>query len=228
LASKRPAIGRALRVQLESSRARKATTDQLIRLIEQLLSRLRDRDEISIKDLNALMVEQPDDRPLVATARSEVRVDMAKMTRYESSQWHFALDIPERWNSFPPVPTNSPAEVIRFQSSEHGTHILIVFRHPHDPMEPMQARSDRVQERLAGAGFGNFVSADTTLGSRRSLTLDFDKMLGTVLWSCRHYFVAEGTLAYTLGFGTSDKTGMFELFDRMAKTFDILQEPTGH
>jgi hypothetical protein len=43
-------------------------------------------------------------------------------------------------------------------------------------------------------------------------------------WSCRHYSVAEGTLRYTLGFGTSNKVGMFELYDRMAKSFEILAE----
>ena len=55
------------------------------------------------------------------------------MKHYESSDWNFALDIPRRWNSFPPVPTNSPNEVIRFASREDGNHLLIIFRQPHDP-----------------------------------------------------------------------------------------------
>lgn len=54
--------------------------------------------------------------------------------------------------------------------------------------------------------------------------LDFDKPKGKRTWSCREYFLAEGTLAYTLGFGTTNKAAMFELYDRMAKSFEILQE----
>jgi|GEM_PF-1272086 hypothetical protein len=55
---------------------------------------------------------------------------------------------------------------------------------------------------------------------------DFDKPQGDGTWSCRHYFVAEGTLGYTLGFGTTNRAGMFELYDRMAKSFEILAEST--
>jgi DNA-binding transcriptional MerR regulator len=219
-----PPLGRVLRVQLENSRARKADADKLIALIELALSRLRDRDELSINDLCALSVEQTDHWPLAAIQCKEVPVDMIKMKHYESSQWHFALDIPERWNSFPPVSSNSPAEVIRFQSHECGNHILIIFRHPCDPMQPMRSRSEQVRQQLAGKGFGNFVSGATTLGTRSALTLDFDRPQGDGTWSCRHCFVTQGTLAYTLGFGTTDKAGMFKLFDRIAGTFEILRE----
>ena len=55
--------------------------------------------------------------------------------------------------------------------------------------------------------------------------LEFDRPQGKGTWSCREYFLAEGTLQYTLGFGTSDKAAMFELYDRMAKSFEILPEP---
>jgi hypothetical protein len=54
--------------------------------------------------------------------------------------------------------------------------------------------------------------------------LDFDRPQGDGTWSCREYFVVEGTLGYTLGFGTTHKAGMFELYDRMAKSFEILAE----
>src|SRR5207249_4878054 len=92
------------------------------------------------------------------------------MKHYQSSAWNFALDIPKRWNSFPPVPTNSPNEVIRFASQEDGTHLLIIFREPHDPKQPLKAASDRAQPILAKHGFGNFVSAETTIRSRVALT----------------------------------------------------------
>ena len=144
--------------------------------------------------------------------------------RYKSSEWNFALDIPKRWNSFPRVPTNSPNEVIRFASREDGTHLLIIFRQPHDPKQSLKQLSDQVQKVLASHGFGNFASAETSLGARAALTLDFDRPQGDGTWSCRHYFLTEGTLGYTLGFGTTNKEGMFELYDRMAKSFEILAE----
>jgi hypothetical protein len=146
------------------------------------------------------------------------------MKHYQSSEWNFALDIPKRWNSFPPVSTNSPYELIRFASREDGTHLLIIFRKPHDPKQSLKALADEVQTVLASHGFGNFATAETTIGPRAALTLDFDRPQGDGTWSCREYFVVEGTLSYTLGFGTSSKAGMFELYDRMAKSFEILAE----
>jgi hypothetical protein len=88
------------------------------------------------------------------------------MKRYQSSEWNFALDVPSRWHSFPPVPTNSPHEVIRFGSREDGTHLLIIYRQPHDPKESLTDLSNRVQQVLAGAGFGNFATAVTTIQSK--------------------------------------------------------------
>jgi hypothetical protein len=151
-------------------------------------------------------------------------VDAIKIKRYENSQWKFALEIPDRWNSFPPVSSNSPAEVIRFQSAENGSHILIIFRHPNDPARSRDHWSSYVQGQLAKGGFGNFVSGTATVGSRTALTLDFDRPQGAATWSCRHYFVAAGTLSYTLGFGTTNKVAMFDLFDRMASSFEILRD----
>jgi hypothetical protein len=148
--------------------------------------------------------------------------NIPEMKHYESAEWNFALDIPKRWNAFPAVPTNSPYEVIRFSSHEGGTHILIVFRMPLDPQRPLKEVSEMAQVTLATSGFGNFSSAETTIGSRPARTLDFDRPKGEGTWSCRHYFVAEDTLGYTLGFGTSNRAGMFEIFDVMAKSFEIL------
>ena len=42
--------------------------------------------------------------------------------------------------------------------------------------------------------------------------------------SCREYFLAEDTLQYTLGFGTNNKDGMFDLYDRMARSFEFSAE----
>jgi hypothetical protein len=71
------------------------------------------------------------------------------------------------------------------------------------------------------------VPAKTTIGSRVVPTLDFDKANdkgGT--WSVRHYFVFYGTLVYVVSFGTTEWHAMFDLFDRIAKTFVVDVEAT--
>jgi hypothetical protein len=68
---------------------------------------------------------------------------------------------------------------------------------------------------------------ETTIGSKRVLTLDFDRPNpdgGT--WSCREYFITYGTLDYVLGFGTTNRDAMFGLYERMAKTF-VSNESSG-
>ena len=114
--------------------------------------------------------------------------------------------------------------MVRFASKEDGTHVLIVFREMHDPKQPSQEVSDAVQKVLASHGFGNFAPGKTTIGSRVALTLDFDRPKDGGTWSCRHYFVGEGTLRYTLGFGTTRKAEMFELYERMARSFEFQAE----
>ena len=172
-------------------------------------------------------------------------MNATEMKRYRSAEWNFALDVPRGWNAFPPVSSNSPLEVIRFASKEDGTHLVIIFRGPRDPKKPLKEACDQAQQILAKQGFGHFTTTETAIGSRAALVLEFDRpqrwhskrwrrfwsraalMLkfnrpqdeGT--WSCREYFLAVGTLQYTLGFGTTNKGGMFELYDRMAKSFEF-------
>jgi hypothetical protein len=83
-----------------------------------------------------------------------------------------------------------------------------------------QSVRDAVQKVLANGKFSNFVSSETTIGSRQVLTLDFDRTNpdGSV-WSCRHYFIIDGALMYTLGFGSTGRAAMFDTYDRMAKSF---------
>lgn len=145
-----------------------------------------------------------------------------ELKRYLSPEWNFAVDIPERWNRFPPVSSNSPYEVIRFASNEDGNHLLIVFRWPHDPRQSLRFHADRAQQYLAEKGFGNFSHSESTIGSEPSLLMDFDKPQEIGTLSCRHYYIAAGTLGYTLGFGTNLKIRMFTLYDRMAKSFEVL------
>jgi hypothetical protein len=154
-------------------------------------------------------------------------INNIEMKRYNSKEWNFALDIPSRWNAFPAVPTNSPNEVIRFASHEGGVHLSIIFRHPYDPKQGQQAYVDLTKTFLVKAGFGNFVPAETAIGSLVVPTLDFDQpddKGGT--WSVRHYFVFYGTLVYVVSFGTSEWHTMLGLFDRIAKTFVVDVEAT--
>jgi hypothetical protein len=148
-----------------------------------------------------------------------------EMKRYKSNQWNFSLEIPKRWNAFPAVPANSPYEVVRFASYEDGNHLMIVFREPYDRKQSPEAHSKGVQDFLEKRDFSNFVSGKMVVGSRRVETLDFNIPLGDGIWSCRHYFMIDGsTLAYVLGFGTTKWEAMIGLYDRMAKSFVISEE----
>jgi hypothetical protein len=151
-------------------------------------------------------------------------MNTTEMKRYKSVEWNFALDIPKRWHAFPPVSSNSPLEVRRFASKEEGTHLVIIFRGPRDPKMSLKQACDQAQQMLAGKGFGRFSTIETTIGKREALILEFDRPQDGGTWSCREYFLAEDTLQYTLGFGTNNKDGMFELYDRMARSFELSAE----
>ena len=119
--------------------------------------------------------------------------------------------------------------MIRFASHEGGVHLSIIFRHPYDPKQGQQAFVDLTKTFLVKAGFGNFVSAETTIGSLVVPTLDFDQPWtgdkgGT--WSVRHNFVFYGTLVYVVSFGTTEWHAMLGLFDRIARTFVVDVEAT--
>jgi hypothetical protein len=130
-----------------------------------------------------------------------------ELKRFVSPEWNFALDVPVQWNRFPPVSANSQFEVLRFASTEGGYQLLIVFRLPHDPNQTLRSHSERARRFLAEKGYGNFVVSEATIGTRPALLMNFDKPQAEGVLSCRHFFVAEGTLAYALGFGTTQGQG---------------------
>ena len=80
------------------------------------------------------------------------------------------------------------------------------------------------QRALANVGFAGFSDGTATIQSKSAWRLDLEKHEHWGLWSCRYYFVAKGLLVYRLGFGTTDKTGMFPVFDRIAQSFAMLTE----
>jgi len=144
------------------------------------------------------------------------------MHRYERPEWNFALDVPRCWNAAPPVRSNSRYELIRFVSCEQGKHLLIVFRQGYNPLWSLTQYAEQKERVLARIGFGGFAGSPATLQSRPSWRLDLEKPEAWRVWSCRYYFIAEGLLLFRLGFGTSDKSGMFPVFERVAQSFAIL------
>ncbi len=140
---------------------------------------------------------------------------------YQNTEWKFGLDIPKGWNRFPPVMANSPFEVARFASGEHGYQILIVFRNGIDAQSGLAAHIAAVEAGLTKAGFGNFVTGQIAIGSRQVATLDFNRTNSDgMTWSCRQYMFVEGALIYTLGFGSSVKPdAVLAQEDSMAKSF---------
>jgi hypothetical protein len=116
-------------------------------------------------------------------------------------------------------------EVIRFASREDGGHLVKIFRFPHNPEKSLTEVSEGTQRYLAERGFGNFVSALTTLGSRAAATLDFDKPAKVGTWSCRNYIFFAGTLTFVLAFGTTRKDAVFGLCDRMARSLETGVNP---
>ncbi len=95
---------------------------------------------------------------------------------------------------------------------------------PRDPNKPLRETRAQAQQLLAAKGLGNFSIIETTIGPRGALLLEFLRLQYGGTWSCREYFVAEGTLYYTPGFGTSNKDAMFELYDRMARSLEFSAE----
>ena len=144
----------------------------------------------------------------------------AKLQPYRNAAWNFALDIPSGWTELPPVLTNSPYETVRFEPDVTGGNLIIVFRLPHEPAVPPEKNIQQMEASLAGGGFTHFVPGKTRIGSREVSTLDFDRRRPDgKIWSVRDYFIVDGPVAYTLGFGTTDRSGTFATFDRVAKSF---------
>jgi bla regulator protein BlaR1 len=163
---------------------------------------------------------------IAANALQVAETRNLEMIHYKSNEWNFELDVPKNWNRFPPVSSNSPFEVTRFLSNESSHPGLIIFRSPNDPKAAPQARIDGTKQVLAKAGFSNFVQSETKIGSKVLMTLDFDKVTDGVPRYSRQFFIADGTLLYVLGFGTTDREVTFPLFDRIAGSFVTNGEPS--
>jgi hypothetical protein len=142
------------------------------------------------------------------------------MKHYRSAEWDFSMDVPQRWNKFPPVPGNSPNEVIRFASHEDGMHYCIVFRIPRNPKQDPMAFVEIIQASLRKQGHDNFVISEAQLKSGAALMLDCNIMQEAGLWYVREYSIFDETLIHILGFGTSRwDDAQIALFEHMAQSF---------
>lgn len=166
--------------------------------------------------------EAPAARPAERAAAPPHEIEMK---HYTSREWNFSLDVPKRWNAFPPVPTGeNPFEIIRFASLEDGYHMLIIFRIPCDPTMLPQASGATLQQHLIKAGFANFVLNTETVEGRIEFILDCEQQRDDRRYGMRYYSFVGETLGYRLAF-TSPKWGaLLPLFDRMAKSFEFSEE----
>jgi hypothetical protein len=99
--------------------------------------------------------------------------------------------------------------------------MLILFRNFYDAQKGLDTYISLDEENLEKAGYSHFIKGETLLGSRRVVTLDFDRphadgSTGTI----HQYLLVEGTLLYTLSFSTTaSMRDMIPLTDRMATSF---------
>lgn len=141
---------------------------------------------------------------------------------YQNTEWNFGLDVPSGWNRFAADLSSSPHEVIRFGSGQSGKQLLIVFRNFFDTQKGLSAYITVDEQSLEKKGYTHFITGDSTLGSRHVTTLDFDKpQADGSTWSTHQYLLTQGSLLYTLSFGTNSQqpTALTPLEDRVATSF---------
>jgi len=128
--------------------------------------------------------------------------------------------MPRSWTRIPAAKDDGPFILARFAPYGRAQGLLI-FRSPYDPQQTPTEFAARNQEGLTKRGFGNFVMGETTMGSQRVVTLDFDKAesSGKPHYNREYYFVVNDTMLYILCFHTADRDIMFPVYDKLARTF---------
>jgi TonB family protein len=155
-----------------------------------------------------------------------IQLENSDMKRYENHDWNFAVSIPNGWNYLPLDPASNRYEVVRFGSNKDGTNTFSVSRYILKPGQSLLEILKQIQPGWAQSGFGNFVTAEKAMGHRKAVVQDFSMPRGDGTWSVRQYYVAEGPVLHVLQFGTTDKNIKFELYDRIAESFEIHTEST--
>ncbi len=162
----------------------------------------------------------------LAQAQATAGSNAPAMRHYQNTEWSFGLDIPQGWNRFPPNLTASPHEIMRFGSGESGRQILIIFRNFFNAQKGLAGYITSDEQGLEKKGYSHFVTGEATIGSRHVVTLDFDRTGSDgSTWSVHQYMFVNGTLLYTLSFGTDGlERDMLGVSDWVASSFTF--DPT--
>ncbi len=155
---------------------------------------------------------------------SMTQSDNSDLKRYKSDDWSFSLDMPKHWAASPSLPADLSGG-ISFGSNDGGIEALCIYMAPHDPELSLDEELDIAQKQLANEGYGNFVITKTTIGSNKALILDYDKKVKDGTLRVHAYVVAYQSIIFSLGFVTTRPDASFELYDRIAKTFEFHEPP---
>lgn len=146
----------------------------------------------------------------------------ASTQHYQNTEWNFGLDLPAGWIRFSPDLNSSPREVVRFGSGQSGKQLLIVFRNFYDTQKGLSAYITTDEQELEKKGRTHFATGEATVGSRHVTTLDFDRTEADgSIWTTHQYLLTQGSLLYTLSFGTNSKqpATLIPLEDSVATSF---------
>jgi hypothetical protein len=148
----------------------------------------------------------------------------SQWTTMNNPRFGYSLALPAGYHEFPADPSHSPWEVARFLQRDHTSHLCLVFRMPgRIGLDPRES-AERSRMRLEAKGFVDFAFSEVDMGARRGTLLTFQKPKENAeLWSAREYFVTAGSLVYCLGLGTGDRSGDAEVFDRIARGFEVAE-----
>ncbi|MBN1180648.1 MAG: hypothetical protein JXB49_00070, partial [Bacteroidales bacterium] len=148
--------------------------------------------------------------------------EKSDMKPYKNDDWNFSLDIPNQWSTSPSLPAYlaNKGELISFGSNDNGIEALRIFMYPYNPELPLTETRDRLEKELKNIGYGNFSSSETTIGLKKALILDYDKEVEDVTLRAHTYLVQYKSTICLLNFATTHPDPTFELYDRIAKTFE--------
>ncbi len=140
------------------------------------------------------------------------------MKNYKNDDWYFSLDIPSHWITSLPLPEYlaNKGEVISFGSNDNGLEALRIFIIPLSLNEVL----DRIKKQLTDEGYGNLITTEAKIGSGKALILDYDKQVKDGSLRTHSYLVPYQSIIYLLNFATTRPDPTFELYDRIAKTFE--------
>ena len=155
---------------------------------------------------------------------SMTQSENSDMKHYTNDDWNFSLDLPKHWLTSPSLPLYLSGG-ISFGSNDGGLEALRIFMVPHDPELSLNDERDSFEKEMTGRGDGHFFSTEATIGSKKALILDFDKKVENGTLRTHAYLIPYHSILYLLEFNTTRADASFELYDRIAKTFEFHEPP---